>query len=66
MATAGRPGNLCHFVEAYQDVATLTLGELWAVPIMLRLALIENLRRVAARVADAACSATWPIPGPTR
>lgn len=44
--------NLCHFVEAYQDVATLTLGELWAVPIMLRLALIENLRRVAVRVAD--------------
>ena len=27
------------------------LGELWAIPIMLRLALIENLRRVAARVA---------------
>ncbi|MEG1328225.1 MAG: cyclic beta 1-2 glucan synthetase, partial [Janthinobacterium sp.] len=44
--------NLCHFIEAYQDVATLTLGELWAVPIMLRLALIENLRRVAVRVAD--------------
>ncbi|MBI2806874.1 MAG: cyclic beta 1-2 glucan synthetase [Planctomycetes bacterium] len=30
----------------------LKLGELWAVPIMLRLALIENLRRVAARVAS--------------
>ncbi|CDG85580.1 GH36-type glycosyl hydrolase domain-containing protein [Janthinobacterium agaricidamnosum] len=44
--------NLCHFVEAYQDVATLTLGELWAIPIMLRLSLIENLRRVAARVAE--------------
>ncbi len=29
----------------------LRLGELWAVPIMLRIALIENLRRVAARVA---------------
>jgi cyclic beta-1,2-glucan synthetase len=27
------------------------LGELWAIPIMLRLALIENLRRVAARIA---------------
>ena len=27
------------------------LGELWAIPIMLRLALIENLRRVGARVA---------------
>ncbi len=28
----------------------LTIGELWAIPIMLRLALIENLRRVAARI----------------
>ncbi|MFM9436604.1 cyclic beta-1,2-glucan synthetase [Janthinobacterium sp. CG_23.3] len=46
------PESLRHFVEAYQDVATLSLGELWAIPIMLRLALIENLRRVAARVAD--------------
>ena len=35
------------FVAAYQRVTTLTLGELWAIPIMLRLALIENLRRVA-------------------
>jgi cyclic beta-1,2-glucan synthetase len=46
------PESLCRFVEAYQDVATLQLGELWAIPIMLRLALIENLRRVAARVAE--------------
>jgi cyclic beta-1,2-glucan synthetase len=38
------------FVAAYQTVSTLTLGELWAVPIMLRLALIENLRRVATRI----------------
>lgn len=38
------------FVKAYQSVVPLTLGELWAIPIMLRLALIENLRRVAARV----------------
>ncbi len=29
----------------------LKLGELWAIPIMLRLALIENLRRVSVRVA---------------
>ena len=36
------------FVAAYQTVAALKLGELWAVPIMLRLALIENLRRVTA------------------
>jgi len=42
--------SLSRFVEAYQHTAPLTLGELWAIPIMLRLALIENLRRVAARV----------------
>ncbi len=38
------------FVAAYQTVSSLNLGELWAVPIMLRLALIENLRRVTARL----------------
>jgi len=46
------PESLSRFVDAYQEVATLKLGELWAIPIMLRLALIENLRRVAARVAE--------------
>jgi cellobiose phosphorylase len=42
------PESLSGFVTAYQTVAPLKLGELWAIPIMLRLALIENLRRVAA------------------
>ena len=42
--------SLRRFVRAYQEVSPLKLGELWAIPIMLRLALIENLRRVAARV----------------
>ncbi len=42
--------SLHRFIHAYQDVTPLKLGELWAIPIMLRLALIENLRRVAARV----------------
>jgi hypothetical protein len=45
------PENLSSFVAAYQSVTVLKLGELWAIPIMLRLALIENLRRVAARIA---------------
>jgi cyclic beta-1,2-glucan synthetase len=45
-------GILSRFVAAYQSVQPLLLGELWAIPIMLRLALIENLRRVAVRVAD--------------
>lgn len=43
--------NVTRFVAAYQEVALLTLGELWAVPIMLRLSLIENLRRVAGKIA---------------
>ena len=43
-------GTLARFVAAYQSVQPLLLGELWAFPIMLRLALIENLRRIAARV----------------
>jgi len=42
--------GLSGFLTAYQKVTALRLGELWAVPIMLRLALIENLRRVSACV----------------
>jgi cellobiose phosphorylase len=45
------PESLSRFVAAYQKITALKLGELWAIPIMLRLALIENLRRVAAREA---------------
>ena len=47
------PENLNSFVAAYQSVTILKLSELWAIPIMLRLALIENLRRVAVRIAAA-------------
>src|ERR1043166_8492631 len=45
--------SLSESVAAYQTVTPLKLGELWAIPIMLRLALIENLRRVGARIATA-------------
>lgn len=45
------PDSLRRFVAAYQTVSSLKLGELWAIPIMLRLALIENLRRVAMQIA---------------
>ena len=48
------PDTLSRFIAAYQSVSVLKLGELWAVPIMLRLALIENLRRAAARIATSA------------
>ena len=45
------PENLYSFVRGYQRVTNLKLGELWAIPIMLRIALIENLRRLAATIA---------------
>mgnify|MGYP000461382858 CR=1 FL=1 len=44
--------NVSDFVTAYQSVTPLTIGELWAVPIMLRLGLIENLRRVSVHIAQ--------------
>jgi cyclic beta-1,2-glucan synthetase len=42
---------LTPFLRAYQETRALTLGELWALPTTLRVVLIENLRRLAERVA---------------
>src|SRR6266851_2017137 len=42
--------HLRRFINAYQKVSPLSIGELWAVPISLRLALVENLRRLATRI----------------
>ncbi|HEV2183078.1 MAG TPA: hypothetical protein VGR39_05285, partial [Candidatus Acidoferrales bacterium] len=44
------PEALLRFVSAYQRVQPLTIGELWAVAITLRVVLIENLRRLAERI----------------
>jgi len=44
------PEALRRFVRAYQRVQPLTIGELWAVPITLRILLVENLRRLAERI----------------
>ncbi|RPH34872.1 glycosyl transferase, partial [bacterium] len=41
---------LCRFVSAYQRVQPLTIGELWAVAITLRIVLVENLRRSAEQI----------------
>ena len=43
-------GLLCEFVGAYQRIQPLTIGELWALPITLRIILIENLRRAGGRI----------------
>ncbi len=49
--------RLERFVRAYQDVAPLKIGELWAIAITLRLTLVQNLSRligaVVSRVSDA-------------
>ncbi|NIA01624.1 MAG: cellobiose phosphorylase, partial [Bacteroidia bacterium] len=41
-----------HFVTAFQRVTPLTMGELWALPSMLRLAAIDKLAHAVTRVAD--------------
>ena len=47
--TAGRfnQESLRRFADAYQEVTPLTIGELWAIPIMLRVALVEHLCTLA-------------------
>ncbi|HEX5611709.1 MAG TPA: glucoamylase family protein, partial [Burkholderiales bacterium] len=44
------PEMLRRFATAYQRVQPLTIGELWAVAITLRIVLVENLRRAARRI----------------
>ena len=46
------PQQLLRFMNGYQTAAPLTIGELWAWPSMLKLALIENLRRLAAEMLE--------------
>ena len=41
--------NVDVVVGAFQEVTPLRIGELWAIPAMLRLGLIENVRRMALR-----------------
>jgi cyclic beta-1,2-glucan synthetase len=44
------PAILHRFIAAYQRVQPLTIGELWAVAITLRIVLTENLRRLADQI----------------
>jgi len=41
------PESLRRMVRAYQGVEPLTIGELWAIAISLRILLVDNLRRIA-------------------
>src|SRR5207302_3809640 len=42
--------TLARFIRSYQQVTPLTIGELWAIAITLRVALVENLTRLATRI----------------
>ncbi|MEP6947335.1 MAG: cyclic beta 1-2 glucan synthetase, partial [Acidobacteriota bacterium] len=42
--------TLERFLRSYQTVTPLTIGELWAIAITLRIVLVENLRRFAQRI----------------
>ena len=43
---------LMRFVHAYQQVQPLTIGELWAVAISLRVVLVENMRRLSVQITE--------------
>ena len=47
-------GRVQRFVEAYQEVLSLTMGELWALPTMLRMGLLECLLTAVARLTELA------------
>ncbi|MBA3587346.1 MAG: DUF3131 domain-containing protein, partial [Chloroflexi bacterium] len=44
------PESLRRMVRAYQAVQPLTIGELWAIAISLRILLVDNLRRLAEQI----------------
>ncbi|HEX8834067.1 MAG TPA: hypothetical protein VF719_07690, partial [Abditibacteriaceae bacterium] len=42
--------NMTDFLQSYQEVEPLKVSELWAMPLMFRLALIESLRHLTIRI----------------
>jgi cyclic beta-1,2-glucan synthetase len=44
------PDSLRRMVRAYQAVQPLTIGELWAIAISLRILLVDNLRRLSEQI----------------
>jgi cyclic beta-1,2-glucan synthetase len=49
---------LVRYVRAYQEVQPLTIGELWAVSITLRIVLVENLGRLARQITQSRAART--------
>jgi len=55
------PDRMRRFVAAYQTVCPLTMGELWGLPTMLRLATLERLARAATALVDQAQGGATPL-----
>jgi len=58
-------GQAARFVRAYQDERALTMGEIWALPTMLRLAAVEVLTQAVSRAVDKEIPLeedAWPDP----
>ncbi|MGC1521927.1 MAG: hypothetical protein WA803_10350, partial [Steroidobacteraceae bacterium] len=53
------PDTLVRFCRAYQRIQPLTIGELWAIAITLRVLLIENLSRLAAGIVSRLQQREW-------
>jgi cyclic beta-1,2-glucan synthetase len=62
------PESLRRMVRAYQGVEPLTIGELWATAISLRILLVDNLRRLAEQIVRSRAARQtadeWPRPHP--
>ncbi|MDR3602553.1 MAG: glucoamylase family protein [Desulfosporosinus sp.] len=58
--------TLKEFINAYQDHVPLSSGELWAIPIMLRIVLLENIRRLTEQIlftqAEREAADRWVLP----
>src|SRR5262249_5134653 len=39
--------RITRYIQLFQEIKPLTIGELWALPTMFRLVLVENLRRLS-------------------
>ncbi|MBU3189325.1 cyclic beta 1-2 glucan synthetase [Clostridium bowmanii] len=44
---------IANFIKSYQKNALLNSGELWAIPIMLRIALIQNISKITEKIVKA-------------
>jgi cyclic beta-1,2-glucan synthetase len=54
------PARVERFIHLYQDITPLTIGELWALPAMLRLGILECLAQTLARITG--LERKYPLP----